>query len=101
MPRIGSSDLENRQFDVSDPRLNSKGKFTLYKVTHRRFPRQNPDASVEFVVWRRFNDFKRLYRELYRLHEALCRPAIFPEGLKTLSKGNVKWGKQIKNYLGY
>ena len=88
-PHAGGLLHVHRQFDVTEPRLHPKGKFTLYKVTHRQYPRQNPDAGVEAVVWRRFNDFKHLFQELFRLHKALCRPAVFPLALKTLSKVKV------------
>ncbi|KAL8589734.1 hypothetical protein ACOMHN_027242 [Nucella lapillus] len=52
-------------FDVAEPRLHPKG-FTVYKVTCR------------VVAWKRYNDFKHLYKAMLTVHKALHRRDAFP-----------------------
>ncbi|XP_019630767.1 PREDICTED: ribosomal protein S6 kinase delta-1-like [Branchiostoma belcheri] len=66
-----------RWFDVSDPQLHEKG-YTIYKVTLKTFPRGKADAESEVVVWRRYNDFKKLHKALYARYRNLARSEPFP-----------------------
>ncbi|XP_070577257.1 ribosomal protein S6 kinase delta-1-like [Ptychodera flava] len=67
-----------RTFDISDPTKHEKG-FTVYKVTYRVAPKSNPDNATEYIIWKRYNDFKKLYKVLRTLHFNLRRPEKFPE----------------------
>ncbi|CAH1792119.1 unnamed protein product [Owenia fusiformis] len=71
------SDPWVRVFDVSEPHTHEKG-FTIYKVTYRVFPLENPENVTEVILWRRYNDFKKLYRTLFTLHKKLQRREEFP-----------------------
>lgn len=101
-----------RQFLVTDHVKHKKG-FTLYKISsvvrdefeYQRFrfentpipvskgeyfalplqvyPKKNPEASTKIVVWKRFNEFKILYRELKRRHEELRIGGDFPKFAKS------------------
>ncbi|XP_013397496.1 ribosomal protein S6 kinase delta-1 [Lingula anatina] len=66
-----------RSFTVTDPQLHEKGH-TIYCVTSKVFPIDRPEVITEVVVWRRYNDFKKLYQSLLKLHKALHRRAEFP-----------------------
>ncbi|XP_025836620.1 ribosomal protein S6 kinase delta-1 [Agrilus planipennis] len=52
-----------RIFLVQDTSQHKKG-FTLYKVVSMLYPRDCPDAVTKVVVWKRFNDFKKLHRDV-------------------------------------
>ena len=42
------------------------------------------DSAVsEVKVWRRFNDFKKLYKSMSKLHSALHRKETFPPFVKS------------------
>ncbi|PNF33390.1 hypothetical protein B7P43_G04157 [Cryptotermes secundus] len=71
------SDNWIRRFAVSDPRTHKKG-FTVYKVTSIVFPRGSPEAVTKVVVWKRYNDFKKLYQELRTKHQKLYLQDKFP-----------------------
>ncbi|KAK7506834.1 hypothetical protein BaRGS_00001685 [Batillaria attramentaria] len=64
-------------FDVADPRLHPKG-FTIYKVTCRFFAIDQPESLTVVVTWKRYNDFKNLYKSMMNLHRALHRRDTFP-----------------------
>ncbi|XP_066282997.1 ribosomal protein S6 kinase delta-1-like [Branchiostoma lanceolatum] len=76
-----------RWFDVSDPQLHEKG-YTIYKVTLKTFPRGKADAdsepteilrqSKQVVVWKRYNDFKKLHKALFARYKHLARSEPFP-----------------------
>ncbi|XP_038074730.1 ribosomal protein S6 kinase delta-1-like isoform X1 [Patiria miniata] len=66
-----------RSFTVTDPTKHEKG-FTVYKVTYRAFSLAKPEEIVETVVWKRYNDFKKLHKALAQLHFNLRRPEKFP-----------------------
>ncbi|XP_074645904.1 ribosomal protein S6 kinase delta-1-like [Tubulanus polymorphus] len=66
-----------RCFDVSDPRKHPKG-YTVYKVTYKLFSRETTDLVEEIVIWKRYNDFKKLYVVLADLHRKLQRKEEFP-----------------------
>ncbi|KAK3592556.1 hypothetical protein CHS0354_005618 [Potamilus streckersoni] len=64
-------------FEVSDPHRHQKG-FTVYKVTSKVFPVSAPESLTEYVVWKRYNDFKHLYKSMTGIHKALHRRELFP-----------------------
>ncbi|XP_035683303.1 sorting nexin-15-like [Branchiostoma floridae] len=66
-----------RWFDVSDPQMHEKG-YTIYKVTLKTFPRGKAEADSEVVVWRRYNDFKKLHKALSARYKHLARSEPFP-----------------------
>ena len=47
------------------------------------YPKKNPEASTKIVVWKRFNEFKILYRDLKRRHEELRIGGDFPKFVKS------------------
>ncbi|CAB3364976.1 Hypothetical predicted protein [Cloeon dipterum] len=74
-----------RRFLVTDPQRHRRG-FTVYKVTSIVYPVSSPEAVTKMVVWKRYNDFKKLHRELQSRHEKLylkgafppyCKPSVF------------------------
>ncbi|GFQ96903.1 ribosomal protein S6 kinase delta-1 [Trichonephila clavata] len=71
-----------RTIDVSDPVLHKKG-YTLYKVTSKVFPKNSVEAVTEVVVWKRYNDFKKLHKALSTLHQGLYLKEPFPPFAKT------------------
>ncbi|XP_063426593.1 ribosomal protein S6 kinase delta-1-like isoform X2 [Mytilus trossulus] len=64
-------------FNVSDPTLHPNG-FTIYKVTMRVFRMSESDKLTEIIIWKRYNDFKELYKGMINLHKALHRRNPFP-----------------------
>ncbi|KAJ9580090.1 hypothetical protein L9F63_004282, partial [Diploptera punctata] len=66
-----------RRFTVSDPRRHKKG-FTIYKVSSIVYPRVSPEAVTKVVVWKRYNDFKKLHQELKTKHQKLHLQDRFP-----------------------
>ncbi|CAG5123199.1 unnamed protein product, partial [Candidula unifasciata] len=68
-------------FSVTDPRLHSKG-FTVYKVSCKCFSIKCPELITELVCWKRYNDFKLLYKSLMNLHKAQHGNDPFPEFVK-------------------
>ncbi|KAL3874775.1 hypothetical protein ACJMK2_037745 [Sinanodonta woodiana] len=64
-------------FEVSEPHRHQKG-FTVYKVTSKVFPVSVPENLTEYVVWKRYNDFKHLYKSMTGIHKALHRREPFP-----------------------
>ncbi|GLH16574.1 Ribosomal protein S6 kinase delta-1, partial [Gryllus bimaculatus] len=66
-----------RRFTVSDPRKHNNG-FTIYKVTSIVFPKGSPEASTKVIVWKRYNDFKKLHTELHQKHKKLYLQGKFP-----------------------
>ncbi|GFO48697.1 ribosomal protein s6 kinase delta-1 [Plakobranchus ocellatus] len=68
-------------FTVTDPQLHKKG-FTVYKVTCKTFPIKAPETLTELICWKRYNDFKTLYKSLLALHKALHRRDTFPDFAK-------------------
>ncbi|XP_071785970.1 ribosomal protein S6 kinase delta-1-like [Asterias amurensis] len=76
-PSGRSKDNWIRSFLVTDPTTHQKG-FTVYKVTYRAFSLNKPEDVTEIVVWKRYNDFKKLNKALSLLHYNLRRPEKFP-----------------------
>ncbi|XP_046401775.1 ribosomal protein S6 kinase delta-1 isoform X2 [Ischnura elegans] len=75
------SDNWARKFSVTDPRRHSKG-FTVYKVTSIVYPKLSPEAATKVVVWKRYNDFKKLHKELLIKHKKLHLKDKFPSFAK-------------------
>ncbi|XP_075223191.1 ribosomal protein S6 kinase delta-1 [Lycorma delicatula] len=74
-------DMWVRRFVVSDPVKHKKG-FTLYKITSVVFPKKHPEAVTKIVVWKRYNDFKKLHKELKLKYQKLQLPDKFPPFVK-------------------
>ncbi|XP_046689325.1 ribosomal protein S6 kinase delta-1 isoform X2 [Homalodisca vitripennis] len=70
-----------RRFSVSDPFKHNKG-FTLYKITSLVYPKKYPEAITKIVIWKRYNDFKKLYKELKVCHKKLHLDDEFPAFVK-------------------
>ncbi|KAG5277543.1 hypothetical protein AALO_G00118820 [Alosa alosa] len=67
-----------RFYTVTDPRKHEKG-YTVYKVTARIISRKNPEDVQEITVWKRYNDFRKLHRDLWQIHRNLFRHSeLFP-----------------------
>ncbi|KAF4525464.1 hypothetical protein B566_EDAN004876 [Ephemera danica] len=71
-----------RNFLVTDPQRHRKG-FTVYKVTSIVYPTASPEAITKVVVWKRYNDFKKLHRELQQRHQKLYLKDTFPPFCKS------------------
>ncbi|XP_060080683.1 ribosomal protein S6 kinase delta-1-like [Ylistrum balloti] len=69
------------QFDVSDPTKHPDG-FTIYKVSCKVFQIHSPESLTEILIWKRYNDFKNLFRVMLALHKALHRKEEFPRFAK-------------------
>ncbi|XP_033733841.1 LOW QUALITY PROTEIN: ribosomal protein S6 kinase delta-1-like [Pecten maximus] len=69
------------QFDVSDPTKHPDG-FTIYKVSCKVFQIHSPESLTEILIWKRYNDFKNLFRVMLALHKALHRKEEFPQFAK-------------------
>ena len=52
---------------------------TLNFITFQLFPRSDPSGLTTLTVWKRYNDFKKLYTELEQIHRQLYLPGKFPE----------------------
>ncbi|ELT94064.1 hypothetical protein CAPTEDRAFT_139551 [Capitella teleta] len=95
-----------RCFEVTDPTLHSKGH-TIYKVT-QKFTLFHMN-SFQFVVWRRYNDFKKLHKAMHSLHMALQRKEEFPPfvGAKVFGRFDsgvltqrMQSGQDLLNFIG-
>lgn len=42
------------------------------------YPSNCPDAVTKITVWKRYNDFKKLHREMKALYKKLCMTDTFP-----------------------
>ncbi|XP_064623256.1 ribosomal protein S6 kinase delta-1-like [Lineus longissimus] len=71
------SDNFVRCFDVSDPQKHPKGH-TIYKVTFKKFSKKTTDLVEEILIWKRYNDFKKLYKILSDWHRKLQKHDDFP-----------------------
>ncbi|XP_007518799.1 sorting nexin-15 [Erinaceus europaeus] len=61
-----------RHYTVSDPRTHPKG-YTEYKVTAQFISKRDPEDVKEVVVWKRYNDFRKLHGDLAYTHRNLFR----------------------------
>ncbi|CAE1286469.1 RSKL [Acanthosepion pharaonis] len=68
-------------FEVTNPVKHIKG-FTIYQVSCKIIHISAPEKITEIVVWKRYNDFKQLYKSMITLHKALHRKEEFPEFAK-------------------
>lgn len=66
-----------RVFDIQDTSKHAKG-FTLYKIVSIVYPKSCPDAVTKITVWKRYNDFKKLHRELKLRHKSMHIEEKFP-----------------------
>lgn len=70
-----------RNITVSDTVRHKKG-YTLYKITSKVFPKNSIEATSEVTVWKRYNDFKKLHKALYTIHQTLYLKDTFPSFAK-------------------
>ncbi|XP_045172329.2 ribosomal protein S6 kinase delta-1-like [Mercenaria mercenaria] len=77
MAASSSSQEKIWYFEVNDPTNHPKG-FTIYKITAKVFPVHAPESLTEIIVWKRYNDFKHLYKAMNNLHKSLHRREEFP-----------------------
>ncbi|XP_053165701.1 ribosomal protein S6 kinase delta-1 isoform X2 [Hemicordylus capensis] len=81
-----------RFYTVTEPKRHPRG-YTLYKVTARIVSRRNPEDVQEIVVWKRYNDFKKLHKELWQIHKHLFRHTeLFPPFAKAIVFGRFEEG---------
>ncbi|KAL1501633.1 hypothetical protein ABEB36_006928 [Hypothenemus hampei] len=59
-----------RMFDIADVSKHKNG-FTIYKIVSFLYPESCPDAVTKMIVWKRYNDFKMLHKEIKALHKKL------------------------------
>lgn len=67
-----------RSFYVSNPTLHKKG-YTIYKVVSKIFPKNSVEAASQVVVWKRYSDFRKLYKALLHLYQGLHLKGTFPK----------------------
>ncbi|XP_064211866.1 ribosomal protein S6 kinase delta-1 isoform X2 [Tribolium castaneum] len=103
---VSNGDNWVRIFDIPDISKHRKG-FTIYKVISMLYPESCPDAITKITVWKRFNDFKKLHREIKVLHNKLNIKEKFPSlptstYFKRFSDETVQERRQsILNFLEY
>ncbi|PIK57511.1 hypothetical protein BSL78_05575 [Apostichopus japonicus] len=61
-------------------RLDNK---RLTRLGREAFPVSRPEEIIEVVVWKRYNDFKKLHKALSAVYFNLRRPGKFPEFAKS------------------
>ena len=66
-----------RVFEVIEPQRHRKG-FTVYKVISRVFHKNSIEGITEIVTFKRFSEFKKLYKSLSLLHSSLHLKGVFP-----------------------
>ncbi|CAH1102840.1 unnamed protein product [Psylliodes chrysocephalus] len=95
-----------RIFDIPDIRKHKSG-FTIYKVVSMLYPESCPDAVTKVTVWKRYNDFRRLHRELKSLYKKITKSKDFPNLpaktlLKRFDEETIQERKQsILNFLDF
>ncbi|KAF5275098.1 hypothetical protein FQA39_LY07035 [Lamprigera yunnana] len=57
-------------FDVLDTSKHKKG-FTVYKIISMLYPKNRPDSVTKVTVWKRYNDFKKLHRDVKNYSKSL------------------------------
>ncbi|XP_070389991.1 ribosomal protein S6 kinase-like 1 isoform X2 [Dermacentor albipictus] len=70
-----------RSFCVSNPTRHKKG-YTIYKVVSKVFPKNSVEAASQVVVWKRYSDFRKLYKALFHLYQGLHLKGNFPKFAK-------------------
>uniref|UniRef100_A0A6P8I5Y5 Ribosomal protein S6 kinase delta-1-like n=1 Tax=Actinia tenebrosa TaxID=6105 RepID=A0A6P8I5Y5_ACTTE len=68
---------EIRLYEVSDPRKSFAGH-TVYRVSRKVCQDRFPGVVEEVVVWRRFNEFKKLQKDLLKLYNPKLEEVQFP-----------------------
>ncbi|XP_050084937.1 ribosomal protein S6 kinase delta-1 [Anopheles aquasalis] len=53
--------------------------FTVYRITSIVFPRSAPEALTRVILWKRFSEVKKLYKELVRRHRERHLTGTVPE----------------------
>ncbi|CAH1264007.1 RPS6KC1 [Branchiostoma lanceolatum] len=70
------------QHPVAEHSIKSADKFapwvTEVMISTGTFPRGKADADSEVVVWKRYNDFKKLHKALFARYKHLARSEPFP-----------------------
>ncbi|KAJ8925910.1 hypothetical protein NQ315_009762 [Exocentrus adspersus] len=95
-----------RIFDIPDISKHKNG-FTIYKVVSMLYPESCPDAITKVTVWKRFNDFRKLHRDLKALHRRFNLKNKYPSlptrsVFKRFDEETIKERKQcILNFLEY
>ncbi|KAJ3648539.1 hypothetical protein Zmor_020334 [Zophobas morio] len=103
---VSNGDKWVRIFDIPEVSKHRKG-FTIYKVISMLYPETCPDAITKITVWKRFNDFKKLHREIKVLHNKLNIRDKYPSlpsstFFKRFDEETVQARKQsILNFLEY
>lgn len=59
-----------QMFDIPDTSKHKKG-FTIYKVVSMLYPKNCPDSVTKVTVWKRYNDFKKLHRDMKQYYKLL------------------------------
>ncbi|KAL3214548.1 hypothetical protein MRX96_007028 [Rhipicephalus microplus] len=70
-----------RSFYVTNPTRHKKG-YTIYKVVSKVFPKNSVEAASQVVVWKRYSDFRKLYKALLHLYQGLHLKGNFPKFAK-------------------
>ncbi|XP_049529898.1 ribosomal protein S6 kinase delta-1 [Anopheles darlingi] len=65
-------------FSVDNETRKYKG-FTVYRITSIVFPRSAPEALTRVILWKRFSEVKKLYKELVRRHRERHLTGTVPE----------------------
>ncbi|XP_048508187.1 ribosomal protein S6 kinase delta-1 [Athalia rosae] len=76
-----SKDKWVQRFFISETSRHKKG-FTIYKLTSVVYPKAAPDAVSRVSIWKRYNDFRNLHREMSIQHESLKIKEPFPQLVK-------------------
>ncbi|KAI4468772.1 ribosomal protein s6 kinase [Holotrichia oblita] len=74
---VSHADKWIRIYDIPETSQHKKG-FTIYKVISMLYPEKCPDAITKITVWKRYNEFKKLHRELKSKHRSLRLADKFP-----------------------
>ncbi|XP_022907278.1 ribosomal protein S6 kinase-like 1 isoform X2 [Onthophagus taurus] len=95
-----------RIFDIPETCQHKKG-FTIYKIISMLYPENCPDAVTKITVWKRYNEFKKLHRELKGKHQSLKLTDKYPAlpshpYFKRFNKDVVRERKEaMLNFLEY
>lgn len=81
MSRLLDHDDWVRSFYVSNPTLHKNG-YTIYKVVSKVFPKNSVEAASQVVVWKRYSDFRKLYKALLHIYQGLHLKGNFPKFAK-------------------
>uniref|UniRef100_A0A2M4ALF2 Putative the phosphoinositide binding phox similarity domain of sorting nexin 15-like protein n=1 Tax=Anopheles triannulatus TaxID=58253 RepID=A0A2M4ALF2_9DIPT len=65
-------------FSVDNETRKYRG-FTVYRITSIVFPRSAPEALTRVILWKRFSEVKKLYKELVRRHRERHLTGTVPE----------------------